>query len=317
MIQWLLVGFGRAGRCHAAAIDRTADARLAGIVDSRGHADTPQGTPVFGSLREALEVCRPDGVIVATPHESHLQIATEAVEAGLAVLCEKPVGRSGREAALLRDRASVHRVPVGVVLNQRACVHPRWIKDSLAEGALSCRAVRIWGALARLDGWNADPGVSGGGVLRTVGIHYLDLLRWWFGEPRWLVGSLAGDPVDDVADLLIGFQGGIRASLTLSAVAKHSAGPVNILIEGDTARISLRGHEIAGCEGLAAPPAVEPDVSGLFYGPGHLAVVQAATASLASGEPFATPLDEVLPLLNLIDEVYARAAEAPVFLDSL
>ncbi len=311
MIRWLVAGYGRVGACHVAAIRQSANAELAGVVTLE---DTIAiDAPRFYGLHEAIEVTQPDAVVIATPHDKHRELAVEAIEAGVSVLCEKPVGRNAAEAADIVAAAKTHGVWAGVVLNQRACSHPRWIRSLLDAGRFSCRTVGIQGALPALRGWNVEPQRSGGGILRTVGIHYLDLLCWWFGEPESVAAALTGEPVDDVARILARFPGGVEANVDLTAIGERGLGPVSIVLRSNSGYIRLSGHEVTDCAGVPAPPPPEPVPDALAYGPGHLSIIQESTDRLLDGRGFPMPLDEHLPLLSLLDTIYARAVDQPVF----
>lgn len=305
VVRWLVAGYGRVGRCHVAAIRQTPGARLAGIV-TLDDTDLPD-VPGFDVLADAIDAVQPDAVIVAAPHDSHRELAIEAIEAGIPVLCEKPVGRSANEAADILAAAEPRGVPVGVVLNQRVCRHPRWVRALLEDGVFRCRSVSIQGALPALGGWNVDPGRSGGGLLRTVGIHYLDLLRFWFGEAERVAGMLAGEPVDDLAQLVLRYPG-VQATVDLTAMAPRAGGPVSIRLQSGDGHIRLSGHGVDDFAGVPPPPEREPPPDGLTYGPGHLSIIRESTQGLLDGRGFPLPLDEHIPLLRLLDSIYAEAA---------
>lgn len=309
--RWLIVGYGRVGRCHAAAIAHLDEADLCGIVSREPLAEDPL-PPVFNSLSIALKETQADGVIVATPHHTHVELAHTALQHGIPVLCEKPAGCSATDAQCLVDEATRLKLPLGVVLNQRANPHCLWLQQQIAAGQLQCINLDIRGALGRLSGWHADARLAGGGLLRTVGIHYLDLLRYFFGEPDWLSGQLADSTdqrpgVDDTLVVSARFGGGrdvTLATISLSAVADRSAGPVTIDIEARNARLRLRGAELEWVEGIEPPPPSPPTPPGLIFGPGHLGILQQATRNLREGKDFPLPLREHVPLLRSIDRLY-------------
>ncbi len=305
MIRWLVVGAGGVGRAHAAAIRRVAGAALAGVVSVEPVEDP--GVPVFERLPDALEALRPDAAVIATPHDTHLALGLQVLEAGVPVLFEKPVGLGTVEAQALVDRARARGTPAGVVLNQRACRHHAWIASLVRDGQLPITAVAFGGALARLRGWHADPARAGGGLLRTIGVHYVDLLRWWLGEPVAVAALLSGVPAEDRLAVALAFPSGALGSLQLSATAARSLGPVRTIIEAGDVRVELAGHAIQRVEGLPDPPALEPPDAALPYGPGHLEVIRAATAARAAAQPFPVPLAELLPTLQLVDRLYAAA----------
>jgi len=310
MIRWLVVGAGAVGRAHAAAVRRVAGATLAGFVTVDPFEDPD--VPVYAALDAAIAALRPDAVVIATPHDTHLALGLQVLEARIPVLFEKPVGLSTLEAGQLAARAAATGTCAGAVLNQRACRHHAWIAQQVAADTLRITAVSFAAALARLHGWHADPRRAGGGLLRTIGVHYVDLLRWWLGEPFAVAALLAGEPAEDRIVAALRFEGGALGSLQMSATATRSLGPVRTIIEAEGARLELAGHAITRVEGLPDPPPLELPDPALPFGPGHLAVIRAASEALAAGRPFPVPLGELLPTLRLVDRLYlaARAAEA-------
>ena len=314
MINWLVAGAGQAGRCHIAAIKKCPDAALVGVIDPALTDDLAKasgGALIFKDLASALSAVQADGLIIATPNDVQAAVAQNAITAGLPVLCEKPVGVSLAEAKALQRKANDAGVPFGMVLNQRAQAHTRWITNLIQSGDLKPTRVTFTGDLARLNGWHADPGRSGGGVLRTIGLHYVDLLLWWLGTPAQIEAHLTGQPQDHACDLSFEFKSGCRASLSIQAVRERATGPVVCTIEGETSgnaqRIEMHGHQIVRAVGVAEPPAAEPSDPDFFFGPGHCTVVAEATTALAQGTPFPVTLEDALPALSLIDELYAAA----------
>jgi predicted dehydrogenase len=308
MIRWLVVGTGLAGRCHLAAIDRVPGADLAGVVTLE---QPPPGIgPAYQDLRQALAETSPDAVILATPHDTHVPLALAVIEHGLPLLCEKPAGRNANDAQHILGAAAQAGVSVGVVLNQRAARHHRWIHELIAGGELSPCSISFNGTLGRLTGWHGDALQAGGGVLRSIGLHYLDLLRWWLGEPDTLWATTGGGNAEDVASVTMEFSNGAMGTLQLTAVGKHSVGPINCVIEARAARVILSGHVIASLEGLPAPPPAEAPDSAFMFGPGHLGVIADATAALLAGRPLPISLTDALPSLALVDRAYACARPA-------
>jgi len=292
-----------------AAIGFAPGATLAGSVGLESPPDP--AVPHFADLGAALSALRPDAVVIATPHDTHHALGLQALEAGVPTLFEKPVGLSTAEARALAGVAAAHGVSAGAVLNQRACRHHAWIAELVRAGRFRPCFVGFSGALARLGGWHADPRRAGGGVLRTIGLHYVDLLRWWLGEPQSVAALLAGAPAEDRCAVALRFADGALGSLQLAATAARSLGPVRTVLEGEGARLELVGHAIVRAEGLdAEPPPLEVQQPGLAYGPGHLAVIDAASAALAAGRPFPVTLDDALRSLALVDRLYAAHAAA-------
>ncbi|MDX6664415.1 MAG: scyllo-inositol 2-dehydrogenase, partial [Solirubrobacteraceae bacterium] len=112
-IRALLVGYGLAGRAFHAPFLATVDGlALAGIVASdsgrRSQAvgDHPEAT-LFDSVDEALaQADRFDVVVVAAPNRAHVPVASAALDAGLAVVVDKPLAATAAEARGLIARAA-------------------------------------------------------------------------------------------------------------------------------------------------------------------------------------------------------------------
>jgi predicted dehydrogenase len=305
VIRWLLVGAGQAGQCHLAAIANDPAAELAGVVSLDPlPADFEN---VYDDITKAAAATSPDAIVLATPHDTHVPLALETLGLGLPLLCEKPVGRNADEARQVLAAANGLGVPVGVVLNQRAVVHHRWVNSLIANDQLKPRSIAFRGTLARLTGWHADARKTGGGVLRIIGLHYLDLLRWWLGEPETLRAVIGGGSSEERVRVTMAFASGAIGSLELTAERDQSLGPVTCSIESEHARVELNGHVVTAVQGLPEPPSPESGDDALIFGPGHQAVISEATAALAKGSAFPVRLADALPSLELVDRVYASA----------
>ncbi len=304
MIRWLVVGTGQAGKCHIAAIRNEPAAALAGVVS----LERPPGfETVYPGIAAAVAETSPDAVVLATPHDTHVALALEAIGLGLPVLCEKPVGRSADEAREVLAAATRASVPVGVVLNQRAVVHHRWVRDLIASGDLEPRSVTFRGNLARLGGWHADPRRVGGGLPRVIGLHYLDLLRWWLGEPATVAAVIGGGESEDTVSVTMTFAGGVTGSLELVAKDAQGSGPVTCSIAAPRSRLELSGPVVTAARGLPEPPAAEPRDDVFLFGPGHQTVISEATVALLAAAELPVPLAAALPSLALVDQVYRCA----------
>ena len=304
MIQWLIVGAGAAGRVHCAAIKRINDAAVAGVVTSR--ASPAPDIPSFADLGTALERTRPDAIVVATPNDTHLAIVEQSLDAGLPVLCEKPVGASTDEAKSILSRSESSQVPVGVVLNQRFSPQNIWIRELIASGRFDLSAASCVLALPRLSGWQADP-VRSGGLLRLIGIHYIDLLRWWLGRPERLSAIVDDGGRANLAALLGKFPGGRVGQLLITAVADTRRAGARWVLEGRNGRIETSGDQVVQADGFEDIPKGGAHHADQWFGPGHAALLAASTRNLMLKKDFPVPLRNALPSLELVDEIYAAA----------
>jgi predicted dehydrogenase len=89
-----IVGFGRMGAVHAAAVRGCPEAHLAAAADP--HEDARRraselGVPVFARLEQMLEEVQPHAVVVCTPPCYHADVTAHCLRRGIHVLCEKPL----------------------------------------------------------------------------------------------------------------------------------------------------------------------------------------------------------------------------------
>lgn len=98
-----LVGCGKMGLHHLAAIKRTPGATLVGIVDPQADADElkdliPQDARIFADLTTMLREARPEVAHIVTPPHTHMALARQLIEAGVHVYVEKPFAMTRAEA---------------------------------------------------------------------------------------------------------------------------------------------------------------------------------------------------------------------------
>lgn len=287
--SWAVVGCGRVAPAHVTSLRRAGAEVVAAVEPDRAAARkfaVRYGLPVWPTVQAMLAAGAPDAATVAAPHDVHRAVIDELLHAGVAVLSEKPLARTPAECLAIIDAEQATGLPVGTILNMRGLPYARALRRAVAGGRLTVRSIAISGNLVRrpLDVWQSDPHRAGGGILMEVGIHYLDLCAWWFGDPVSGRCTLEGTPVEHSADVVAGFASGVTVTMSLRAV--HDAGhPVAITVTADEGVVTIAGAQVlSGAELLAGPGAPEtaelsavPAVSAdLPFGDGHLRVISEA-----------------------------------------
>jgi predicted dehydrogenase len=185
------LGVGWIGRHRMAAVTN------AGLVDVVGVADpsadcrdaaltlAPSGRAV-ADLDDLLAMGL-DGLVIATPSALHADQAIRAMEAGVAVFCQKPLGRSGAETARVIDAARTADRLLGVDLSYRFTEGMQRVRKLVRTGALgrvfACDLV-FHNAYGPDKPWFYDPALSGGGCVMDLGVHLADLALWTLDFPR-------------------------------------------------------------------------------------------------------------------------------------
>jgi len=219
-----VVGCGRFGRSLIAAASR-AGIRVVAVHDALGNgadAAAAAGAVMVPSLARLLDTKGVDAVLIATSHDSHREVAEAAIAAGCHVFCEKPMAltvsdcRAMTAAAIAAGRVLL----VGQVLRFAPAV--RGASAILESGSVGRP---VMASVVRCDelprrGWWTSRAASGGTVF-SPGVHEVDLLNLWLGEPARAL-AIAAPKIQadlDYPDSLIvtlGYGSGAIASAVLS-----------------------------------------------------------------------------------------------------
>jgi len=233
-----LKGFGSRIRRYFASRDLSRAREFARRFDGQG---------AFGGLPEALADTRVDAVILALPHHLHVEAATLALKASRHVLVEKPVATSVAEAERLLKVAETSSCHLAVAEQYRLSPLVAKAKALLDDGLLG-RVVFVHAGMAGRyrpeEQWKNARTTMGGGVLLDVGIHYVDVLRFWLGEPAmvWaatpphLNKQMEGE---DSILAVLRFPEGVVASLSLSWTTSRASYPANFEIVGENGTLEL------------------------------------------------------------------------------
>src|SRR5579884_774792 len=130
------LGVGWIGRHRMEAIAKSGLAEIAGIADSAPEPAAEAATRFAGavavkSLEELLEL-EVDGVVIATPSALHAEQSIQALERGVAVFCQKPLGRTAAEVeAVVAAARKVDRL-LAVDLSYRFTEGMRRIRELIA-----------------------------------------------------------------------------------------------------------------------------------------------------------------------------------------
>lgn len=121
-----------------------------------------------------------DGIVVATPDSTHRDMATAALEAGKAVLIQKPMAMTSEDCRALIAAAAETPHRLSVSFMHRHFPEVRWLRELLAQGTLGpVHMLRIRNATPGADwaGWFYREGAVAGGVVMQLGVHGIDLVQ--------------------------------------------------------------------------------------------------------------------------------------------
>ena len=223
-VSFALVGTGGIAHSYAAAFQNNPHAELVAVADVN-----PAAAAAFGSKYGVPAVCShaelPDAevVIVCTPPDTHAAITVDLLRRGRHVLCEKPFTLTAADARKMEYEAQKAGRLLTMGSKFRYVADVVWAKELVTAGDIGEVILFENAFTSRVDmtrRWNADPAVSGGGVLIDNGTHSVDVIRYFLG-PLAEVHAVEGKrvqslPVEDTARLFVRSAAGVMGSVDLS-----------------------------------------------------------------------------------------------------
>ncbi|WP_202843993.1 inositol 2-dehydrogenase [Luteimonas saliphila] len=257
-IDVALIGAGRMGQVHGPNAARTPGLRLRYVVDPRPDAAAALAAATgaeAATLEQALADPGVGAVLVCSSTDQHLANALQAVEAGKAVFCEKPIDLDLQKARAAQPRFEGARFVLG--FNRRYDPHFLALRQRLDAGAV--------GRLESLHIVNHDPAApsahfipTSGGLFKDFTIHDLDMARWMLGEEPVEVFATASCLIDPE----IGRLGDVDTART---VLKTATGKLCVI---SNTRRSGYGYdqriEAFGSRGMATAGNVSRDTVQVF-----------------------------------------------------
>jgi predicted dehydrogenase len=252
----------RSGAVVTAGCDTSPTARQAAVEEF-------PGLKVSSTLEEMFESADGDALVIATPPRYHRVSAEAGFKRELHVFCEKPFGVNAKETESIVRRGAAAGRHLGAGLNVRALPAVRALLGAIGEGRLGdlvsvhsswTRCRKLPGSTSYPPAWYRSKVETGGGVLRDLGAHILDVSLLAAGYPTGRVSgfgalsnrlsqaaSASTEPpfdVEDSARVLLQFEDGLSLSCCSSWV-EQADGREDFLIHvvGTTGVARVFGHE--------------------------------------------------------------------------
>lgn len=277
-----LIGTGFMGRAHSNAFRQAGqffplDRRIVlQAVCGRDAAKTAAFAANWGYASSETDwrrvVARPDIdlIDIAAPNNVHAEIAIAAARAGKAVLCEKPLGMNGNEAAVMTRAVEKAGVPNGVWYNYRRIPAVTMAKQLIDEGRLGrifhyrAKFLQDWTISADVPQggagtWRLDVAVAGSGVTGDLLAHCIDTALWLNGgisevsamtetfikkRKDAASGRVRAVGIDDASAFLARFRNGSLATFEATRYARGHKALYTLEINGEHASIAWDLHDL-------------------------------------------------------------------------
>jgi predicted dehydrogenase len=322
------LGVGWIGRHRMEAILSSGAGEAAAIADAseemvREAVKLAPGATVAADLGALLRDDL-DGLVIATPSAQHAEQAIRALQHGVAVFCQKPLGRNGDEVQAVITAARAANRLLGVDLSYRHTAAMRRIRELLKAnelGQVFAVDLTFHNAYGPDKPWFYDKALSGGGCVIDLGIHLVDLALWALDFPevesvssrvmsKGQILPPSSDQVEDYAVATLTLKNGTVVRLACSwhlqagreaVIEAHfygtNGGAAMCNVEGSFYNFSAERFTGTGRERIVGPP----DDWG-----GRAAI--SWVRQLAEKKDFDPACERLADAAYIIDEIYRGAA---------
>ena len=247
-----IIGCGQMGRWHFNAYKQNPQVELAAFADS----DTSKaqkfaqeaGGRAYGTHQEMIKDEKLNGVSLCTVPVTHYPIVLDLLDAGINVLCEKPLAVSVSQAQAMTAKASEKNKLLLTAFKFRFFEEVQKAKgllDKNSLGRIISFRLMFAGAMDMQGSWYADKNISGGGILMDNGPHAFDIIHYLFGDilsTMTQFNNFQKIAVEDTAQIICGLKNGAQGVIDLSWSAPiPSKTYLEIYGEEGTALLDLQG----------------------------------------------------------------------------
>jgi len=345
-VKIAVVGVGGMGGSHINSLKDLDNCELVAVCDIDKEIADKKGkeydVKVFYSHEDLLKSKIADAVIIATPHYDHTTIAIAAMDAGVHVLTEKPVGvhKLDIEKMIAAHERSPELV-FAAMFNQRTIEAHKKLKKLIDAGE--------FGAIKRINwtvttwfrsqcyydggGWRATWEGEGGGVLMNQCPHQLDLFQWFFGMPKTIrancsIAKYHNIEVEDDVTAFMEYEDGKTAVFITST--GEAPGTERLEIACERGKVVLENHKIifhrteqlvsefcaTTDERFGVPPVWEIDVPvNENKGAQHKQVIEAYANAILKGTDLIAKAEEGIKSIELANAmIYSSIKDEKVTL---
>jgi predicted dehydrogenase len=243
-----------AGALSSNPQNAAASAAELGIAPDRAYADYREMARGEATRSDGIEA-----VVIVTPNHLHAPIATAFLEAGIDVICDKPLSTTLADAEALVTLSRARGRKFLVTLNNTGYAMVRQAREMVEAGELGS-LVALHGAYIQdwltrpidADGqkqaeWRTDPARAGqSAVLADIGVHAFNLASFISGlEAEQVAADLftavPGRRLDDNAHVMMRWSGGVRGTIVASQTSPGHYNDLSVRIYGDKAGLEWHG----------------------------------------------------------------------------
>lgn len=227
-LRFGIIGAGGITHGHAQRISQSGEGEVVAVAEpserslENFRSSTGLAPRVYPDHKAMLSGEHLDCVLIGSPHTVHFEQSRDCLEAGINVLCEKPMVCKTADAKALQE--TIRKTGKVFMISYQRHTDPKfmWMKHQIESGeigkvsyiaATSCQEW-LWFTKGS---WRQDPALSGGGQINDTGSHFVDMLIW-FGGPVEQVSAIQdfrGAQVDINSTVAFRFRSGALGSFSV------------------------------------------------------------------------------------------------------
>ena len=329
-IKFAVIGCGHIGKRHAEMVLGNAEAELVALCDVRPKEALgieKHTAQFFSSIDELLAAdIEIDVINICTPNGLHSDQASLALDKGIHVVVEKPVGLSKAKCESVIYKALRNHKQVFAVMQNRYSPPSVWIKDLIERKVLGdifmVQLNCYWNRDSRYykaGGWKGTHDLDGG-TLYTQFSHFIDIMYWLFGDIDNIQAKFNDFTHKDSTDfedsgfVAFDFVDGGMGSLNYSTAVANQNLESSITIIGEKGSVKIGGQymnevEVCNIEGYEMPElaaANPPNDYGPYKGSAanHHYVIENVIDTLKGRTTATTNALEGLKVVDIIERIY-------------
>jgi UDP-N-acetyl-2-amino-2-deoxyglucuronate dehydrogenase len=317
--RYALVGLGRVSRKHFTALKENDNCTLIGVYDTRSEKVTKEADEYDCIAYPSLEDLYKDELIqvisVCTPHDTHIPIASAALDYGKKVLCEKPLALDSNSLQHYISTIDIQGKTKLVFQNRFNPAIKKFYEyeqENLGDPYYIAMTLRWWRDEDYYKDWHGSQEISGGPLI-TQAIHSLELVAHLTRGASIKSISASrlktreGISVPDIIVAIVEFDNGALANIEVCLVTRNQNLESSIFVVGSRGSMKVSGVALSEFVHPDSDREKDENHDGHYYGNGH-ALLYCTHSNYCLGEEDAdikllTSPNDIVKTIELIEAI--------------
>jgi UDP-N-acetyl-2-amino-2-deoxyglucuronate dehydrogenase len=252
-LKWGVIGCGVIAPWHADSVVASEYADVAAVCDIDGAKGEDfaekYGVPLYQDYKRMLREAGLDVVSICTPSGLHSEMTVAAAEAGVNVLCEKPIAITVPQLDAMIAAVEKAGIKMGGIFQRRTYEVSQRVREAVQSGLLGQMTLgdaylKYYRSPAyyRSADWRATWALDGGGALMNQGVHGIDLLLWIMGDVESVFAKAEAKvrdiEVEDTCAAVLTFKNGAYGVIE-GTTSSNPGEPTALYLHGEKGTIIL------------------------------------------------------------------------------